>query len=78
MELPSRKSALEKLQKSDERKVLLAVLLKKRTTVGLKWISERLVMGHPGSVSRLIGRGSKNRELVKRLEELEVMLISED
>ena len=35
----------------------------------MKWVSEKLVMGHPGSVSRLIGEVPKNRELKKRLEE---------
>ena len=43
-----------KLRKGDEKKVLLAVVLRKRTTVGLRWISERLTMGHSSSVSRLI------------------------
>ncbi len=67
LELPTKRSGLEKLRKSDERKVLLAALLKRRTTVGLKWISEKLVMGHPGSVSRLIGGIAQDRALVRSL-----------
>ena len=78
LELPTKRSGLEKLRKSDERKVLLAALLKRRTTVGLKWISEKLVMGHPGSVSRLIGGIAKDRALVKRLDDLDKMLKCED
>jgi len=78
LELPAGRPSLEKLRKGDERKVLLAALLRRRTTVGLKWISGKLVMGHPGSVSRLIGGISKNRELAKRLEELDRVLICED
>jgi hypothetical protein len=41
-------------------------------------ISGKLVMGHPGSVSRLIRGIPKDRELAKRLEELERMLKCED
>jgi len=78
LELPTRRSGLEKLRKGDERKVLLAALLRRRTSVGLKWISEKLVMGHPASVSRLIGGISKDGELAKRLEGLDRMLKCED
>lgn len=72
--LPTGKSLLEKLRKCDERKVLLAALLRRRTSVRLEWISRKLVMGHPGSVSRLLGGISKDRALAKRLEELDKML----
>jgi|GEM_PF-2291376 len=41
--------------KDDDRKVPLAALLRRRTSVGVNWIAERLAMGYPGSVSRLIG-----------------------
>jgi len=46
--------------------------------VGLKWISEKLMMGHLGSVSRLIEGIAKNRELAKRLGVLEKMLKCEN
>ena len=78
LEFPARRSGLEKLRKGDERKVLLAALLKRRTTVGRQWISEKLMMGHPGSMSRLIGGIAKDGNLAKRLEELETMLKCED
>ena len=78
LELPTDRRSTEGLRKGDERKVLLAALLRRRTSVGLGWISEKLVMGHPGSVSRLVGGIAKNRELAKRLEELENMLKCED
>ena len=78
LELPTGRPALEKLRKGDERKVLLAALLRRRTSMSLKWISEKLVMGHPGSVSRLIGGVSKNRKLARRLEGLNDMLKCED
>jgi len=76
--LPDKEDDLEKLRKGDGRKALLATVLRKRTTVGMKWISERLVMGHPGSVSRLIGGIGKDRVIAKRLEEIEEMLNSGD
>jgi len=40
--------------------------------------SEWLAMGHPGSVSRLIGGIGKDRGMGKRLEEIEQMLNSGD
>lgn len=78
MELPTGSRSMERLRKGDERKVLLAAVLRRRTSVGLKWISEKLAMGHPGSVSRLVGGISKNRELAKKLEGLEKMLLCEE
>jgi len=45
---------------------------------GIKWISEKLMMGHLGSVSRLIERIAKDSELEKRLGALEKMLKCED
>jgi len=46
--------------------------------VGLKWISENLMMGHPGSVSRLIGGIPKNSKLAKKLGKLGKILKCED
>ncbi len=51
-----------KLPKSDDRKVVLAALLRDRTSVGNSWIAKRLSMGHSGSVSRLIGACRKSAE----------------
>jgi REP element-mobilizing transposase RayT len=78
LRLPLRSGELGKLRKGDERKVLLALLLRKRTTVGMKWIAERLAMGHPGAVSRLIGGIQNNKGLNKKLKEVEKMLNSGD
>ncbi len=49
--LPSTADAMAKLPKSDERKVVVAALLRGRTSAGKSWITRRLAMGHPGSVS---------------------------
>ncbi len=78
LELPTNRRELEKLRKSDERKVLLAAVLRRRTSVGVNWIAERLAMGHPGSVSRMLGAIQGERNSRKRLGELEKMLISGD
>ena len=43
------------MARGDGRKALLATVLRKMTTVGMEWISERLVMEHLNSVIRLIG-----------------------
>ena len=34
---------------------MLAAVLRRKTSVGVNWIAERLAMGHPGSVSRMLG-----------------------
>ena len=78
LELPTQKRKLEGLRKSDERKVLVAAVLRRRTAVGVNWIAERLVMGHPGSVSRMLGAIPREVSLKKRLRELEAMLNSGD
>lgn len=78
LELPVERSGLEKLRKGDERKVLLAAVLRRRTSVGVNWIAARLAMGHPGSVSRMLGGIGRDRNLKKRLGKLEEMLNSGD
>lgn len=63
--LPPVPEACLALAKSDKRKILIAMLLRKRTGVSNAWIAERLGMGHPGSVSRMISSGKNNRELMR-------------
>jgi hypothetical protein len=76
--LPTDLEALAILRKGDERKELLATVLRSRTTVGFDWIAKRLSMGHPGSVSRQVSNVKRNRKLKKRTLELEQMLQCED
>ena len=45
--------ATKALRKGDRGEVLVAALLRRKTTVGNGWIAKRLRMGHHGSVSRL-------------------------
>lgn len=66
---------LAALKKSDVRKVQLAMLLRTRTTVSNTWIAQKLVMGHPGSVSRRVTDGKADKAVLKRMIELENILI---
>lgn len=72
--LPAAAGALAKLPKSDANKVVVAALLRERTSVGNPWIAERLAMGHPGSVSRMIGTSGKSKELAALRNRLEKAL----
>ena len=50
----SAKGALAALAKSDRRKVVLAGILRAKTSASNEWIATKLAMGHPGSVSRML------------------------
>jgi len=52
--LPSGINDLAGLKKRDENKVLLATVLRTGTSVSNEWNSDKLAMGHPNSISRLI------------------------
>ena len=69
--LPLTPGELAELRKGDSRKALLAAVLKRRTAVGADWIAQRLAMGHPGSVSRQIGRVKRDRKLQQQADEVE-------
>ena len=73
--ISSERKDLERMRKGDQAKILVAVLLRKKTTAGNEWIAERLCMGHHGSVSRLVVAASKDakqeselKKLIKRLK----------
>jgi REP element-mobilizing transposase RayT len=65
---------LAKLRKGDRRKVLVACLLRQRTTAGNPWIAERLAMGHSGSVSRLVVTATKHPPTMREVEKLTKLL----
>ena len=71
--LPTKAGELSRLRKGDERKALMAALLRGRTAVSTEWIATRLCMGHPGSVSRQVGIVKRDRKLLKKINELEKM-----
>jgi REP element-mobilizing transposase RayT len=71
--LPVGEDALAGLRKGAPEKVLIAVLLRKHTSVSNGWITQRLVMGYTGAVSRLTGmfhRLDGNTERLRALEEM--------
>jgi putative transposase len=72
--LPTSAAELARLPKGDTRKAMLAALLRRRTSVRFEWISTRLQMGHPGSVSRLVCGVKLDQKLEKRVSELEKLL----
>lgn len=69
--LPSEAKELVRLRKGDERKALMAAVIRWRTAASTQWIATRLHMGHPGSVSRQVGLVKRDRKLLKKLNELE-------
>ena len=68
---------LAALTKSDERKVLLAILLRTHTSVSNQWIAEKLAMGHPDSVSRTFSASRTDKSMAKSIKKLETLLICE-
>ena len=52
-------SSLKQWPKSAPEKVVLAWWLRRRTTVSLRWVSERLGMGHYTRVTQAIGRAER-------------------
>ena len=65
---------LAQLRKGDERKVLVACLLRQRTSAGNPWIAKRLAMGHSGSVSRLVMTANKHPQTMRELDKLAKLL----
>lgn len=75
-ELKLPESDLPGLKKTDERKMLIAWILTKQTTVGNEWISAQLVMGHYTNASnavRVIGL-ARHRRLLAQRKRLESVL----
>lgn len=58
------------LKKSDPRKVILAMAIRERTSIDNRWVAERLAMGHPTSVSRLVSAGRKDKQTLDEKDDL--------
>jgi hypothetical protein len=67
-------AALAALPKSDERKIVLACLLRERTSVSNDWIASRLAMGHPGSAAGEGGRRAVRLEAQQNRADVEMGL----
>ena len=72
--LPLESAKLAELRKGDPRKVLVAALLRKCTSVGNRWLAQRLAMGHTAGVSRLLVVFQRDTSNLKALAKLEKML----
>lgn len=70
-------ASLAAMRKSDERKILLACLLRERTSVSNEWIATRLSMGHPGSVSRMVSAARTDKHLKGKCRDLCEVLFSD-
>ena len=71
--ISSERKDLEGIRKGDGAKVMIAALLRSTTAVSNGWIAERLCMGHPGSVSRLVvgaGKDAQHESELKKLKKL--------
>ena len=75
--LPTNRKGLAKFRKGDGNKVLVAALLRERTSVGNGWLANRLEMGHPGAVSRLVGEFRKDSKRMSEIGKLDKMLKSD-
>ena len=72
--LPPEKASLAELRKGDPRKVLVAAFIRKHTSMGNRWLAQRLAMGHTAGVSRLISTFRLEGSNVKALAQMEKML----
>ena len=72
--MPGDTKSLTKIRKGQPGKILVAALLRERTSVGNSWIAQRLAMGHHGSVSRLVVACGRNMRQTKALAKLKKML----
>jgi putative transposase len=77
-QMPDGTELQDHLRKGDPRKVAMAIIIKRHTSVSNFWIAERLGMGHDRSVSRLIKQGKADETIRNQSKELEGMLPCED
>jgi hypothetical protein len=66
---------LAKLRKGDPRKVIVAVVVRERTSVTKRWLAERLALGHTRAVSRLIVEFRRDKKNVAKIKAMNKMLI---
>ena len=67
---------VEKMPKSAREKVALAWWLRERTTVSLRWVSQRLEMGHYSRASQAVSRMA--RRPGRQLEQLKQKLMDSE
>ncbi len=67
----------EPLKKGDPRKIAIATVIKKTTSVSNQWITEKLQMGHDRAMSRHIKVGQENSKIRRMIRDLNKMLSCE-
>jgi len=72
--MPGDIKSLANQRKGQQEKILVAALLRESTAVGNPWIAQRLAMGHPGSVSRLVAACGRSVTQTKELNQLKKLL----
>lgn len=77
-DMPDGEGLREGIRKGDPRKVAIAIIIKRHTSVSNLWMAERLGMGHDRSVSRLIKHGKSDETIQKLCQKLRKMLPCED
>jgi hypothetical protein len=58
--------------------VVCLAMMKRRTSVSNEWVTERLAMGHPASMSQHVKRMRKEPKTARQLKKHEQALKSED
>ncbi|BCX48085.1 hypothetical protein HAHE_19930 [Haloferula helveola] len=72
--LPTRPAELSGRGRYRDEKAVVEWWVKRQTSASNAWLGERLAMGHPGSVSREVGRIAKEPNLARQAKALERML----
>lgn len=75
LDLPTERENLSGRGVFRDEKVLVAWLVRKWTSASNAWVAERLVMGHPTSVSRAVGRVRKEPKLAARGRKVEKSML---
>lgn len=75
---PTVAAALATKGKWVEETAVVAVLIRKRTGVKNRRMTEKLAMGHEGNVTRAVRKADECRERKAELMKLEAMLVSRD
>ena len=69
--IPADRNSLDGRGLYADEKTLVAWLVRKRTSVTREWVAERLVMGHPSSVSRAVRKVREEPKLGRKAKRLE-------
>ena len=69
--MPADRNSLDGRGFDADEKTLVAWMVRKRTSVTRDWLTERLVMGHPSSVSRAVRKVREEPKLGRKAKRLD-------